>query len=169
MEPSDATQAHVALVEDLVERVTTRLIDPLAILLGDDAVAAVKERTRVDAEMWSAQLLGRDQQHAAHTAARLISALYPGDEAFDPPSRWWATPFGQAVLRRVGHPARERVTYAAAGAMLGITRQGVHDLLARDKLQRHPDGGVTTASVRERALQPSRQTTGGITTQRSTT
>jgi hypothetical protein len=37
-----------------------------------------------------------------------------------------------------------------AGAMLGVTRQGVHDLVSRGKLDRHPDGGVTTDSVRAR-------------------
>jgi hypothetical protein len=34
--------------------------------------------------------------------------------------------------------------------MLGMTRQGVHDLVSRGKLDRHPDGGVTTDSVRAR-------------------
>jgi hypothetical protein len=34
--------------------------------------------------------------------------------------------------------------------MLGITRQGVHDLLNRGKLTRHADGGVTVASIRAR-------------------
>jgi len=37
-----------------------------------------------------------------------------------------------------------------AGAMLGVTRQGVHDLVTRGKLARHPDGGVTVDSVRAR-------------------
>ncbi|NEE00421.1 hypothetical protein [Phytoactinopolyspora halotolerans] len=146
-----ATQVHVDLVEHLVALVTVRLIDPLAILL-DDAVAAAQDRVRIEAQTWSAQLLGPDDRRAVDTAARLISALYPGDEAFDPPPDWWSTPFGQVVLCRMGHPARESVTYAVAGAMLGITRQGVHDLVGRGKLQRHPDGGVTTASVRDRAV-----------------
>jgi hypothetical protein len=34
--------------------------------------------------------------------------------------------------------------------MLGMTRQGVHDLVTRGKLARHPDGGVTVDSVRAR-------------------
>lgn len=149
----DATSRHVALAEDLAGLVTARLLDPLEILLGDgSAVEALRGRVRIDAETWAAQLLGRDQRWAAATAARLLAALYPGDEPFDPPPQWWATPFGQAVLHRIGHPWRERVSYAGAGAMLGITRQGVHDLLTRGKLRPHPDGGVTTASVRERSI-----------------
>jgi hypothetical protein len=34
--------------------------------------------------------------------------------------------------------------------MLGITRQGVHDLIRRRKLDRDPDGAVTTASIQGR-------------------
>lgn len=152
----DATRRHVALAADLAGRVTAHLLDPLEILLQDGAaVAALRDRVRIDAEMWAAQLLGPDQRRASATAARLIAALYPGDEPFDPPPQWWATPFGQVVLHRIGHPWRDHVSYAAAGAMLGITRQGVHDLLTRGKLRPHPDGGVTTASVRERAIQRS--------------
>lgn len=150
-----ALTAHRALVDDLVRRTTGRLVDPLEILLDDPPLLGpIHDRVRGDAEMWAAQLLGSDDALATATAARLIGALYPGhpgDEAFDPPASWWASPFGRVVLRRIGHPARERVSYAAAGAMLGITRQGVHDLIARGKLRRHPDGGVTTASVRDRA------------------
>ncbi|GAA1709634.1 hypothetical protein GCM10009765_68620 [Fodinicola feengrottensis] len=144
---------HVELVDDLVERVTVRLLDPLVVLLQDDEVVeALRQRVRMDAEMWAVQLLGRDERLVNSAAARLLAALYPSDEVFDPPPAWWASPFGRVVLRRMGHPARERVTYAQAGAMLGITRQGVHDLLARGKLRPHPDGGVTTSSVRDRSV-----------------
>lgn len=153
MGSTDATRIHVELAADLAGLVTVRLLDPLEILLAEERpVSALRERVRIDSEMWAAQLLGPDQQRAAATAARLLASLYPGDEPFDPPPSWWATPFGQVVLRRIGHPARERVSYAGAGAMLGITRQGVHDLLARGKLRAHPEGGVTTDSVRERAI-----------------
>jgi hypothetical protein len=34
--------------------------------------------------------------------------------------------------------------------MLGISRQGVHDLVRRGKLPRHPDGGVPSLAVRDR-------------------
>ncbi len=54
------------------------------------------------------------------------------------------------MARRVGHPAAESVSYATAGAMLGISRQGVHDLVRRGRLPRHPDGGVPSAAIRDR-------------------
>jgi hypothetical protein len=139
------------LVEHLVGLVDIRLLDPLEILLdGDRAIGALRRPVRARAERWAADLLGDDDQVAALTAARVIGALYPGDAPFDPPAAWWRTPLGRAVARRVGHPGAEAVSYAVAGAMLGMTRQGVHDLVTRGKLQRHPDGGVSTASVRAR-------------------
>lgn len=129
---------------------TARLLDPLEILLPNADVERLREQVRQDAEMWAAQLLGPDDTLARHVAARMIAVLYPGDRPFDPPEAWWATPLGRVTARRAGHPTRDHVSYSVAGAMLGITRQGVHDLVNRDKLRRHPDGGVTVASVRAR-------------------
>lgn len=97
-------------------------------------------------------MLGRDDQAAVMMIARVVASLYPGDAPFAPPAEWWRTPLGQVVLRRIGHPSARAVSYSVAGTMLGITRQGVHDLVARRKLERHPDGGVTVESVRARAV-----------------
>jgi len=144
-------QEREELVQDLIRLVTSRLLDPLDILLGDDpAIEAMRHRVRQDADTWADELLGDDRARATHRGARLVAVLYPGDTAFDPPAGWWRTPLGRAIARRVGHPSAERVSYAVAGAMLGITRQGVHDLVRRGKLHAHPDGGVTTPSIRER-------------------
>jgi hypothetical protein len=140
-----------ALVEQLVRLLDIRLLDPLELLLdGDDVVDALRRLIRVRAGRWADALRGDDDTAAVGTAARLISTLYPGDRAFDPPAGWWRTPIGQVVARRVGHPAATSVSYATAGAMLGITRQGVHDLVRRGRLPRHPDGGVPASAVRDR-------------------
>lgn len=146
------------LARELTRLVETRIVDPLEILLdpGDD-VGDVRERLRVQAEVWAAQLLGPDDRTAVMASARLIAALFPGDGPFDPPDAWWRTAFGRAVARRAGHPGAEAVGSATAAAMLGITRQGVHDLVKRAKLDRHPDGGVTTASIRARLNLPKEQ------------
>lgn len=146
-----STSEHVQLVADLRRLVRSRLLDPLLLLLGDEErIAFLRDRLHIDAEMWAAQLLGPDDAVATRTAVRVLAALYPGDAPFDPPEDWWRTPLGRVVARRVGHTARDHVSYSVAGAMLGITRQGVHDLVRRGKLARHPDGGVTSASVRDR-------------------
>lgn len=145
----------MALVRELVELVERRIVDPLEILFGtDEQVAPVRDRLRIEAEVWAAQLLGPDDALAVHAAARLIAAVFPGDGPFDPPDEWWRTAFGRTVARRLGHPGRDSVSFATAGAMLGITRQGVHDLVKRAKLDRHPDGGVTTRSIYQRLNRP---------------
>ncbi len=139
------------LVEQIVRLLDVRLLDPLELLLdGDDVVDALRGLVRVRAGRWADEMLGGAEAEAVGRAARLVSTLYPGDRAFDPPAEWWRTPLGRATARRVGHPAAESVSYATAGAMLGISRQGVHDLVRRGRLPRHPDGGVPSAAVRDR-------------------
>jgi hypothetical protein len=137
---------QAALAQQLVTLMSGRLLDPLEILLADP-VEDLRQRCEGAAQIWAARLLG---PNAAHAIASIIGALYPSDDLFDPPADWWRTPLGRVVLSRVGFPGREAVSYAVAGAMLGVTRQGVHDLVMRHKLARHPDGGVTVTSVRER-------------------
>ena len=145
------TEEHVELVAELVRVLEQRILDPLEILLSsDELLEPIRTRLRVEAEVWAAQLLGDDQETAAMTAARLIGVLFPGDTPFDPPAAWWRTALGRAVARSVGHPAATTVPYSTAGAMLGITRQGVHDLVKRGKLEKDPSGGVTTSSIRAR-------------------
>jgi hypothetical protein len=140
-----------ALAEQVVRLLDIRLLDPLEILLeGDDAVSALRELVRRQARRWAAQMLDGDDTIAVRAVVRLVATLYPDDRAFDPPAEWWRTPLGAVVALRVGHPAAESVSYATAGAMLGITRQGVHDLVRRGRLPRHPDGGVPSAAVRDR-------------------
>jgi hypothetical protein len=143
--------SHDALVAQFVRLIDIRLLDPLEVLLdGDDAVDAVRGIVRVRADGWARGMLDGDDRRAVATAMRVVATLYPDDTAFDPPDDWRRSPPGQLVARRVGHPTAEAVSYAVAGAMLGITRQGVHDLVRRGKLDRHPTGGVTPAPVRDR-------------------
>ena len=144
------TSEHVDLRDDLIRLVTSRLLDPLEILLPQADLVGLRSSVSADAEMWAAQLLGDDSELARRVAIRLMTVLYPGDAPFDPPDTWWATPLGRVTARRAGHPSKEGVSFGVAGAMLGITRQGVHDLVNRNKLSRHPGGGVTVASIRAR-------------------
>ena len=136
------------LAEQLTRLVTARLLDPLTILLQeDDALAGPRAEVERNAAGWAATLLGPDPHAARMLAVRFLAVLYPGDEPLEPGRQWWATPLGRVVARRLGHPSKRRVPFETAGAMLGITRQGVGDLVARGKLRRHPDGGVDVASI----------------------
>lgn len=143
-----STEEHDQLAEHLVRLVSSRLLDSLEILLGE--TSDLSRRVEAAAPGWASTLLGDDDHAAQFLAIRLVAALYPSDGPFDPPSQWWSTPLGRVVAWRAGHPAAEAVSYSVAGAMLGVTRQGVHDLVQRGKLARHPSGGVTVASVRAR-------------------
>ncbi|GAA2613148.1 hypothetical protein SMC26_14225 [Actinomadura fulvescens] len=149
------TEDHIELVDELVRMLETRILDPLEILLtSGEPLGPIRARLRVEAEVWAAQLLGADRERATLTAARLIGVFFPGDAPFDPPASWWRTALGRAVARTTGHPAAAAVSYSTAGAMLGITRQGVHDLVKRGKLDRDPHGGVTSSSIRDRLNRP---------------
>jgi len=139
------------LLEQIARLLDVRLLDPLEVLLdGDDAVLALRRLVRIRAGQWVDAMRDGDDVTAVMTGARLIATLYPGDRAFDPPIDWWRTPLGQTIARRVGHPSADSVSYATAGAMLGISRQGVHDLVRRGRLPRHPDGGVPSSAIRDR-------------------
>jgi hypothetical protein len=153
------------LAAQLLSLMAGRLLDPLEILLEAD-LTPLHARLRERAGRLAAQLLGDDDQVAQRAAIRLISSLYPSDGPFDPPARWWQTPLGMVVARRAGHPGAEAVSYAVAGAMLGMSRQGVHDLVTRGKLARHASGGVTTASVQDRIIQRAALDPGGARRER---
>jgi hypothetical protein len=140
--------AHEELARDLERLVEARVLGPVDVLFGLDK--SLRRRAFESVLVWTEELLGPDDDAAQMTAIRLVSTLFPSDEPFDPPADWWTTPFGRAVLLRAGHPTAEAVSFAVAAAMLGITRQGVHDLARRGKVQAHPDGGVTVDSVQAR-------------------
>ncbi|MBW8803398.1 MAG: hypothetical protein JF587_06005 [Catenulisporales bacterium] len=142
------TAAHGELARDLERVVEARVLGPFDLLFGLED--AVRRRARESIMDWTEALLGSDDDAARTTAMRLVSTLFPADVPFDPPPTWWGSPFGRAVLLRAGHPSSDAVPFTVAAAMLGISRQGVHDLARRGKVQAHPDGGVTVESVRGR-------------------
>jgi hypothetical protein len=143
-----STEAHTALYRQLAAEIEARFLGPLDTLLdGAEPLRALRRRLDADAQMWAAQILGPDPALARSACARVLAVVQPSD----PDPSWWRTPFGRAVVRLVGHPGRASVSRSVAGAMLGITRQGVQDLVNRGKLARHPDGGVSVASIRDRA------------------
>ncbi len=140
--------AHEELARDLNRLVEARVLGPVDVLFGLET--DLRRRAFEAVLVWTEELLGPDDDAARTTAIRLISTLFPSDEPFHPPTEWWSTPFGRAVLLRAGHPDAEAVSFTVAAAMLGISRQGVHDLAKRGKVQAHPEGGVTVDSVQAR-------------------
>lgn len=144
------------------DRLTAQISDELvqraaglAALLGADLAAELPARAEQAAPRIAAQLRADDDHEAAQTVIDLAAAGVIPD---DPQPSWWATPLGRMTARSVGHPGAEAVTHSVAAAMLGVTRGTIAQLVHRGALDRHPDGGVTAASVRARAtrLGPSR-------------
>lgn len=150
---ADELTELTALREHLLGLVEELFLTPLEILgTAPTATRALREWAAVDSSAWAGQLLGPDAWLARQTATRLTSALRGSDGEFNPPTAWWGTPLGRVVARTLGHPGTEAISYAVAGAMLGVTRQAVHDLVVRGKLERSVDGGVVVASVQARLV-----------------
>ncbi|WP_022916432.1 helix-turn-helix domain-containing protein [Ruania albidiflava] len=145
---------RTGLADELCTLVDRRLVDPLEILLDSpELLTLLREHVAAQVGEWAHDLLGHDPAAAMSTASRLLAALFDGDD-FSPPTAWWQSAFGQIVARRIGYPGRSALSGVQAAAMLGISRQGVHDLVRRGKLGTDEDGRILTASVQER-LAPS--------------
>ncbi|MEV4314199.1 hypothetical protein [Actinocrispum sp. NPDC049592] len=150
-----ATETHTAIARQLLADATARLLDPLGTLFDPAIIEPLRRQLRGDSEMWAAQVTGPDERLAGVTARRIIAAIYSDGGIFAPPRGWWQSPFGALVARRFGHPTADVVSLSVASAMLGITRQGAHDLLKRGKLRRDgEDGGILVSSVQDRLSVP---------------
>jgi hypothetical protein len=134
--------------EQIAEEIEARLIWPLECTLGPgDEFALLRDRTQAAARMMAAQLASGDDKLAAQTAIDLAALILPEDI----PDDWWATPLGKLAAQSVGHPTAEAVSFSVAAAMLGVSKGRAQALVKAGKLERHPDGGITSASVRMRA------------------
>jgi hypothetical protein len=143
MEDSGATQA--ALAEQLRKDVGAVTWGLTALLGPCEELELVDQRVDARVAMWAATLLGDDDKLAAQTVVDLMAVLWPN---CDPTTDWWRTPLGRAVARSVGHPTADAVSYSIAGAMLGCSKQYVGKLVQAGRLNRGPNGGVTSRSVR---------------------
>lgn len=127
------------------------LADPVGCLLGLDLDTAIRTRINERVE-WIAATVARGADHErAELVIDIMNALFGDGE---PPIEWWGTPLGQACAGSLGVDTAEAVSQSVAGAILGVTRGTIAQMLARGGthcLERHPDGGIVLASVlRER-------------------
>lgn len=92
-----------------------------------------------------------DGREAAQAVIDVMGALWPHCPPEDcERADWWRTPLGQACAASLGVDHSERVSYAVAGAMLGITEGSAKKATQRGQIDRHPDGGVLRSSVLQR-------------------
>lgn len=138
---ADAAAAQIA--DELEARLSI-----LESLLGPaQEFGPLRARAEVTAKVMAAQLRSGDDHVAAQTAIDIAAAFLP-DRI---PDEFWATPLGQLIARTTGHPSADSVSMSAAGAMLGVSRARAQQFARDGRLTRHPDGGVTSASVTELA------------------
>jgi hypothetical protein len=78
----------------------------------------------------------------------VLELAWPDSE---PPETWWSTPLGAAVALATANG--ERLAVERAAAVLGVTPQAIAEDLAAGRLDGHPDGGATLASVRARVVE----------------
>lgn len=137
----------------MADSLARQLADELGAVAGSLAPFApdlgleIERRIVGAAPMLAAQLRSVDDHLVAQTVIDVMTALWPRS---DPAPEWWRTPLGQACATSFGVDDAEAVTWSVAAAMLGVTKGTVSQLMARGKLDRHPDGGILRASVLQR-------------------
>lgn len=114
-------------------------------VLGLDLQAAMEERLLSRCPLLAAELCSEDDRLAAEAVLTVMCARWP--DGTEPPPEWWRTPAGRMVARSVGRDDSESVTRSVAAAMLGVSPGSVAQWVHRGNLDRHPDGGITRASV----------------------
>jgi hypothetical protein len=80
-------------------------------------------------------------------AAAVLELAWPDGE---PPATWWSTPLGAATALATAE--NDRVDIDRAAAVLGVPTVTIADDLDAGRLDRHPDGGATVASLRARMI-----------------
>lgn len=134
-----------AAAAQLTDELGRALVQPIRSLLGMDLADLVEERIDDRAGLLAAQLAQDDDDRlAAETVIDTLGLLWPHGVT-DPD--WWRTPVGRLCARSLGRDDAEAVTHSVAAAMLGVTRGTIAQMAHRGTLDRHPDGGLTRASV----------------------
>ena len=146
MTTTTTTAAVAWQLGDELDRATAA---PAGTLLGLDLAELLAERIQTRADLLAHQLCqDGDDRLAAQTVIDIMAALWPSCSPEDcGQAEWWRTPLGRMCARSLGHSDSDAVTYSVAAAMLGVARGTVSTLASRGTLDRHPDGGITRASV----------------------
>ncbi|MFF2088643.1 hypothetical protein ACFVVM_33070 [Nocardia sp. NPDC058176] len=135
-----------AVAEQLTDELDNHVVGALEAIGALDLAKMTRARIAEIAPRLAADLCSADDRVAAQTVIDLAGIAWPDD----PDPSWWRTPLGRAVGRSVGSTYTDAVSYSVAAAMLGVATGTVKSIMSRDggaDLDRHPDGGITKASV----------------------
>lgn len=139
----------VAVARQLADELDRAIANPAGSLLCLYLGELLHDRIGPRADLLADQLCqDGDDRLAAETVIDVMAALWPHADPEDVgEADWWRTPLGRMCARSLGRGDSDAVTYSIAAAMLGVARGTVSTLVSRGSLDRHPDGGVTRASV----------------------
>lgn len=131
---------------DLPEQIIIELgkgLSPWEALLGPEMFGDARRRIYALAPIWAGQLHQDDDERlAAQTVIDMMAVLGDRDDA------WYGqTPLGRAMARSTGGFLSESVSFSAAAAMLGVSRTRIAQWIESGRLDRHAEGGISTASV----------------------
>lgn len=138
------------VARQLRDELELALVGPTRCLLGHDLAEMMFDRLRQSAAHNIAMQLCQDEDDrlAAETVIDVMNALWPSCAPEDcGEAEWWRTPVGRMCARSLGHHDSDSVTRSVAAAMLGTHPGTVARYVADGRLDRHPDGGITRASV----------------------
>lgn len=143
------TATTEAVARQLQDELDRALVVPVGSVLGLDLADMLAERIQARSDLLAAQVCQDDDDRlAAQSVIDLMAVLWPRCSPEDVgEADWWRTPLGRMCARSLGRGDSDAVTYSIAAAMLGVARGTVSTLVSRGSLDRHPDGGVTRASV----------------------
>lgn len=147
------TDQVAAVAAQLADELTAA-VGPLAMIAGVDTAVDWPARIEQVAPRLAMELCQDDDARlAAQCCIDIMCALWPhGAPEGVGRADWWRTPLGLACARTlVPSTDDEALSYARAAEILGVHRGTVAQLANRGTLDRHPDGGVTRASVLRRA------------------
>lgn len=141
------------IVDDVAVQIRGELdraiVGPVGCLLGLDLADVLAERIRSRAATIAAVVCQDDDDRlAAEAVIDLMNALWPScspEECGE--ADWWRSPLGRMCARSLGREDSDSVTRSVAAAMLGTRPGTVARYVFDGRLERHPDGGVTRASV----------------------
>lgn len=137
-----------SIIDETTEQLSAEIGDvarSIGDILGADIAEQIELRLESRCRLLAAELCSEDDHAAAEAARTVMFVRWP--EGCEPPPEWWRTPVGRMVARSIGHEDGDSVSRSVAAAILGVHPGTVATLLERGKLERHPDGGITRASV----------------------
>lgn len=108
----------------------------------DDSRLTMRDTTAAARRLAAGVLAGERD-----AAATVLELAWPDG---DPPATWWNSPLGVATALATAE--RDRVDVDRAAAVLGVSEETIANDLNAGRLDRHPDGGATLASMRTRVV-----------------